>query len=395
MKQTGTFYTLTNNESGTEVKKPFPNIFLYFSQKGVRKLTTQTNASGKFDFDLPLGNYNVTMSVGANSSVFTLAGGSEFSLTSSSKVSSFEQWAMTPVYLKPEENPLVIRLNELAQTAVNAATEAKAIQDAMNNSAKSYLSTTNTVADRNNILHSGLKVVADSLVVGENGFAGNAISTGVSITKVSDRLNNSCGFAINNHETEYLRYSYCVFMKSGVDGYAGRIEWTHGPGNDIVFSDVNPENGIRKRVVWHSRNTTVDSNGNIKRASPIIKLFNDHIESNDSFKEKPTFKKLGTGVYKISNTLGLAKEGWYIETPKDKNGLPYFMVDWEQDEESQDVIIRVFKKKLDLETLDFVNGYPVDIGQDQRWIDLRFHEEQEDDDEELLTQPDNLDESAH
>lgn len=132
MKQTGTFYTLTNNESGTEVKKPFPNIFLYFSQKGVRKLTTQTNASGKFDFDLPLGNYNVTMSMGANSTVHTLAGGSEFSLTSSSKVNAFEQWAMTPVYLKPEENPLVIRLAELAKIATDAATEAKEIQDAMN-----------------------------------------------------------------------------------------------------------------------------------------------------------------------------------------------------------------------------------------------------------------------
>lgn len=138
----------------------------------------------------------------------------------------------------------------------------------------------------------------------------------------------------------------------------------------------NNKSEVTEADIYTSINTTVDSNGFIKQASPIIKLFDDHIEANDSFKEKPEFEKLGTGVYQISGTLGLAKEGWYIETPRDRNGFPYFLVEWEQDENNV-VTIRTFKRKIDLETLDFVNGDPVDIREDQRWIDLRFHEETE------------------
>ena len=125
-------------------------------------------------------------------------------------------------------------------------------------------------------------------------------------------------------------------------------------------------------------NTTVDSNGFIKKASPIIKLFDDHIEWNQDFKEEPVFEKLGVGVYKISNTNGLARGivhgDWYIEIPKNRNGLPYFMVEWEQDDITDDVIIKVFDRKFDINIGDFINGEPRDIGKDERWIDLRFFE---------------------
>lgn len=130
---------------------------------------------------------------------------------------------------------------------------------------------------------------------------------------------------------------------------------------------------------YNTSNTTVDSNGNIKKASPIIKLFDNHIEWNQDFKEDPIFEKLGIGVYKISNTNGLARGivhgDWYIETPKNRNGLPYFMVEWEQDAITDDVIIKVFDRKFDINIGDFVNGEPHDIGKDERWIDLRFHEQ--------------------
>ncbi len=356
MKQTGTFYTLTNNANGTETKSPLPNIYIYFSQNGVRKLTTQTSKAGKFDFDLPLGDYNVTYSQGASHNVYNLAGGSIFSLTAGSTLNEFEKWAMTPVYLKPEENPLVIRLAELAKIATDAATEAKAIQDAMSNGSSG---TGKWVKE---------SLIANMMNVGDFGFGGNALTdkdrnwTG-SKFRIADGIETSTG----------TKLGAAVEIETG---YANnrRRSIILPVYNSEAYLSLNAGVGYR---LYSAYNTTVDSNGNIKAASPIIKLFNDHIESNDSFKEKPSLEKLSTGVYKISNTLGLAKEGWYIETPKDKNGLPYFMVDWEQDEESQDVIIRVFKKKLDLETLDFVNGDPVDIGQDQRWIDLRFHEEPE------------------
>ncbi|HCW6521593.1 TPA: phage tail protein, partial [Acinetobacter baumannii] len=70
-----------------------------------------------------------------------------------------------------------------------------------------------------------------------------------------------------------------------------------------------------------AQNTTTDGNGFIKAASPIVKLFNDHIELNDEAERQPiTFDKLGTGDYLVKGSLGFAQEGWYIEVPKDANG---------------------------------------------------------------------------
>ncbi|ENG3518583.1 phage tail protein, partial [Acinetobacter baumannii] len=70
-----------------------------------------------------------------------------------------------------------------------------------------------------------------------------------------------------------------------------------------------------------SANTSVDSNGFIKAASPVVKLFNDHIElNNDAEKQPIEFKKVDVGDYLLKGSLGFAQEGWYIEVPKDANG---------------------------------------------------------------------------
>ncbi|WCE62298.1 phage tail protein [Acinetobacter baumannii] len=70
-----------------------------------------------------------------------------------------------------------------------------------------------------------------------------------------------------------------------------------------------------------SANTSVDSNGFIKAASPVVKLFNDHIELNNDAKKQPIeFKRIDVGDYLLEGSLGFAQEGWYIEVPKDANG---------------------------------------------------------------------------
>ncbi|HHB2265102.1 TPA: hypothetical protein ACOQ60_004024, partial [Acinetobacter baumannii] len=50
------------------------------------------------------------------------------------------------------------------------------------------------------------------------------------------------------------------------------------------------------RKILSSKNTTVDANGFIKSASPVVKLFADKIEPNDEAAEQPlSFEKLGIG----------------------------------------------------------------------------------------------------
>ena len=160
--------------------------------------------------------------------------------------------------------------------------------------------------------------------------------------------------------------------------------------NDKVFlgfsmSDdsigVIKSNGLSDSVIQlkTSKNTSIDGNGFIKAASPIVKLFSDKIECNDeAAQQKITFEKLGVGDYLIKGSTGFAQEGWYIEMPKDANGNVLVAVVYEQ-LENNDISVKTYDYMLnkkgrivpDLET-------PLDIPSTRR-IDLRLQELPQDD----------------
>lgn len=126
--------------------------------------------------------------------------------------------------------------------------------------------------------------------------------------------------------------------------------------------------------IYSTENTTVDANGFIKSASPIVQLFADKIELNDEAQQQDIeFEKLGVGDYLIKGSSGFAQEGWYIETPKDANGNLLVAVVYEQ-LENGDISVRTYDYMLnnkgrivaDTET-------PLDIPE-TRWIDLRLQE---------------------
>ncbi|TDI31441.1 phage tail protein [Acinetobacter baumannii] len=125
-----------------------------------------------------------------------------------------------------------------------------------------------------------------------------------------------------------------------------------------------------------SGNTTVDGNGFLKSASPVVKLFNDHIELNSDAEKQPIeFKKVGVGDYLIKGSLGFAQEGWYIEVPKDANGNTVVAVEYST-LENGDISIKTYKRKFDVEKAAIVADLenPLDIPEG-RWIDIRLHEE--------------------
>ena len=122
-------------------------------------------------------------------------------------------------------------------------------------------------------------------------------------------------------------------------------------------------------------NSSVDGNGFIKAASPIVSLYADKIELNDEAKQQPiTFEKLGVGDYLIKGSLGFAQEGWYIEMPKDANGNVLVAVIYEQ-LANNDISVKTYAKKFDEETGDIVPNLarPRDIPA-ARWIDIRLQE---------------------
>lgn len=135
-------------------------------------------------------------------------------------------------------------------------------------------------------------------------------------------------------------------------------------------------------ALWHTTNTTVDANGFIKKASPIVKLFGDgQCELNDQ-SQGVTTERVSEGVYRISGTLGFNADAEWggvdggIEIPIDRNKLPLVWVDYEVDE-TGDLLIKTFHrvnstapKFAQNVKVGYKEGQPIDIPAG-RWIDLR------------------------
>ncbi|WP_432766822.1 hypothetical protein [Providencia vermicola] len=157
------------------------------------------------------------------------------------------------------------------------------------------------------------------------------------------------------------------------------------------FSDVE---GVDTTTTWKevysTANTTKDSNGNLKAASPIVKVFADHIETNDEA-EGVTMQKLGTGHYLIKGVVGFNADGaWGINNgfviPQDHNGKNMVLIDYEVrpdgdievfvfHQQNVDMPERFQNKRIkyidkDGNPVYYENYEPCDVPE-SRWIDMR------------------------
>ena len=147
-------------------------------------------------------------------------------------------------------------------------------------------------------------------------------------------------------------------------------------GEVVALSGISPEenNQPLRTAMRTDRNTTVDANGFLKSASPIVKVFADKVELNDEAgQQNITFERLGIGDYLIKNSSGFAQEGWYVETPKDANGNLLVAVVYEQ-LENGDISIKTYDYMLNKKGRIVADiEAPLDIPEN-RWIDLRLQE---------------------
>ncbi|UBX51200.1 phage tail protein [Acinetobacter pseudolwoffii] len=178
------------------------------------------------------------------------------------------------------------------------------------------------------------------------------------------------------------------FINLGQTGYGQGLGWSAGAkihfviggsvGNNLYHAVVADKNAETRSIGYHvirtAQNTTVDANGFLKNASPIVQLFADKIEMNDEAQQQNIeFQKLGVGDYLIKGSSGFSQDGWYIETPKDANGNVLVAVVYEQ-LANGDISVKTYDYMLnkkgrivaDTET-------PLDIPE-TRWIDLRLQE---------------------
>lgn len=133
--------------------------------------------------------------------------------------------------------------------------------------------------------------------------------------------------------------------------------------------DANTALWFNNSLVWSLANTVVDTNGFIKQASPVLRLYRDRIEPNHEVPSTAEFFRFGPGHYVITGTPGLAQAGWCYEAPRDGHGSLLVFTNIEQ---SPDGTIVVNTYRPEYETGRLVPGEPMDIPA-HRWVDIRLH----------------------
>lgn len=140
--------------------------------------------------------------------------------------------------------------------------------------------------------------------------------------------------------TENARFTYSPMLnmtrRGGADGtgFCSQIQVDSFTG---VLSSRGGTSGGRFSGwmdAYSPANTTKDSNGNLKAASPIIRVFADHVDPNEEA-EGVTLKKLHTGIYQLHGVLGLHSDASWgginggITIPCGINQLPLIFVKYD------------------------------------------------------------------
>lgn len=129
--------------------------------------------------------------------------------------------------------------------------------------------------------------------------------------------------------------------------------------------------------LWHSHNTTVDANGFLKRASPVVKIFKDgDYETNDE-SAGVTVTRLDVGQYLIEGCEALNSDAAWggidggFEIPTDRNKQPLIWLDYEVNADGSVLVKTYHRTHLSApafarnECAGLADGDPIDIPADQ------------------------------
>lgn len=133
---------------------------------------------------------------------------------------------------------------------------------------------------------------------------------------------------------------------------------------------------INNNIAWTSGNTTVDANGFLKVASPVVRLFGAGTAEINTESEGITTERIELGVYRISGCLGLNSDlAWGgveggIVGPRCRNGLERLWIDYDVESDGS-IVIRTYHRThpnammfARNELKGYVEGEPIDIPTD-------------------------------
>ncbi|EPC2529738.1 hypothetical protein ACXHD8_003725, partial [Providencia stuartii] len=227
--------------------------------------------------------------------------------------------------------------------------------------------------------------------IGDCGFGGigeqldlpDCNSINALIAENKSRIYNSRS---SNELNALIAYAPSFLMQIG--NTWANISINHINGRMTVSAGYNDFKTIT--TVYSTANTTKDSNGNLKAASPIVKVFADHIETNDE-SEGVDMERLGIGHYLIKGVVGFNADGaWGINNgfviPQDHNGKNMVLIDYKVrpdgdievfvfHQQNADLPERFQNKRIkyidkDGNPVYYENYEPCDVPE-SRWIDMR------------------------
>ncbi|HEK2943452.1 TPA: hypothetical protein ACK1SE_000289 [Proteus mirabilis] len=220
------------------------------------------------------------------------------------------------------------------------------------------------------------------MLVGDYGFGGfsptmtnNDIKTKWE-SSIFRQDGGSTGNLFSNHGGGiHIAYSESIRIGMFVNAFTGVL-------NHYTSSNNDASGAVRVYTTWSSKNTTVDSNGFIKRASPVININPDGTFTTNDESEGATVTRVAQGEYLIEGVLGFNSDaGWGgvdggIEIPLDVNKQPLIWVDSEVMGDGS-ILVKTYHRthpnapkfaRNDID--DYKDGDPIDIP-DGRFISVR------------------------
>ncbi|HIC7698749.1 TPA: phage tail protein [Enterobacter hormaechei] len=167
-------------------------------------------------------------------------------------------------------------------------------------------------------------------------------------------------------------YSPTIFARAGDTCSLFSMPF-QSSGKVRIFGGVAATGWTHSRVLYDDKNTVVDSNGFIKRASPVVKIFTDgKYETNDE-SEGVTVTRLDVGQYLIEGCEALNSDAAWggidggFEIPTDRNKQPLIWLDYEVNADGS-VLVKTYHREHSSapafarnERDGLADGEPVDI----------------------------------
>ncbi|BBU72733.1 tail fiber protein [Cronobacter phage vB_CsaP_009] len=157
-----------------------------------------------------------------------------------------------------------------------------------------------------------------------------------------------------------------------------------GRGNRFLFSTKDAGNWFGTWEVWTTANAKPDTNGFLKKASPILDIFSDGSFSTNEESYGAKVERISTGVYKISEVLGLnSDKSWGgssggFEIPIDNNKLPMIWIDYEVEHDGSIILKTYHREHKDVPPFarnlkrGYKDGDPCDIP-NGRFVSIRVN----------------------